>query len=672
MYDDAVRHPNMNISDACVIALQKELHKTRDHLISLHPNVKSKSGTKNPKGSILSKILCKAESDILKYVLERLGEGSYALIHDGLMIEKSKNITTEQLNQWTEHFGVTWKIKPFAKSCEDIPKTFNRIRYPEVQMHIVPETQEMIAKYIVNEIHDDVINQAKHGKVYIYDANKNLYMNPSKQAHDYVANIISKNNMFHNHFQNMIFKCIEEAESHDDEKKVKRLRQLGSKLTEQLQGKGLDSLAKAVTRLSMNDDKKFETKSNLLHFNNCCLDIRTGKTVPHRQDHYLYMSCGYDWVEPTIAEIDEIEKLMTTIHPDPDTRKSFFQYHSNGLSGEPLERFAIYNGSGRNGKGLISELSKKSLGDYYYQAQHQCVTKEFAGGPSPELANMHNKRMICMAEPDKGVVIRSGQMCALIGGGNINARGLYQGECDCRIIALYFMECNSKPGMTESNGPCIVDKLVDYPFTQSFVENIDDPDNKGMPNIHPQNKEFKRPEFQMRIRCAFIKYLVMHYQQYLEQGKKLFRSEIVKEATREYLAESYDFGQWWDETYEKDIDNHPNPKDILIPSDNPDDPNPKTKLIPSDNPDGYLTAKEISMEWKRSEYMQAMSIRVQNARGRSWVLKEIQNDIKKHPYFIKKQSKSNKHLTNFMWGWKIRPVECSVEPDELDQGVQKQ
>ena len=39
-------------------------------------------------------------------------------------------------------------------------------------------------------------------------------------------------------------------------------------------------------------------------------------------------------------------------------------------------------------------------------------------------------------------------------------------------------------------------------------------------------------------------------------------------------------------------------------------------------------------------------------------VKEIQNDMKKNPYFIKKQSKSNKHLAK---GWKMRPK--VIEPE---------
>ena len=71
--------------------------------------------------------------------------------------------------------------------------------------------------------------------------------------------------------------------------------------------------------------------------------------------------------------------------------------------GKALETFTILRGHGRNGKSLILELIYKTLGQYAFRAFVNIVTnlspKEGKIGPCPDIAQMHNKRLIITSKP---------------------------------------------------------------------------------------------------------------------------------------------------------------------------------------------------------------------------------------------------------------------------------
>jgi phage/plasmid-associated DNA primase len=75
-------------------------------------------------------------------------------------------------------------------------------------------------------------------------------------------------------------------------------------------------------------------------------------------DNYDYIStiCGYDWREPTINEIKEVNDLIISIMPIKDNRDLFLQIMCTALDGKCLEKFVIFNGGGGNGKGVIDDL----------------------------------------------------------------------------------------------------------------------------------------------------------------------------------------------------------------------------------------------------------------------------------------------------------------------------
>ena len=61
----------------------------------------------------------------------------------------------------------------------------------------------------------------------------------------------------------------------------------------------------------------------------------------------------------------DIAVVMEQIFPDVEVRKLMLFILSTGLSGRPVEKFFVFNGGGRNGKGVLNEFMKSILGQYF-------------------------------------------------------------------------------------------------------------------------------------------------------------------------------------------------------------------------------------------------------------------------------------------------------------------
>jgi phage/plasmid-associated DNA primase len=102
------------------------------------------------------------------------------------------------------------------------------------------------------------------------------------------------------------------------------------------------------------------------------------------------MSCGYDY-NPVVDPIKtkEMENLLATIIPDLETRNLMIEVMSAGLTGRVIEKFVVFNGGGRNGKGLLDEFLKIIYGDYgHIYANVSLLTEKDKTGGNPEKATM--------------------------------------------------------------------------------------------------------------------------------------------------------------------------------------------------------------------------------------------------------------------------------------------
>ena len=272
-------------------------------------------------------------------------------------------------------------------------------------------------------------------------------------------------------------------------------------------------------------------------FNNCAFDLRTNKQIKITREHYITQFTDYDYVKSS----DNIEPLIRSIFPLDDDHAFYMSVLRSGMIGLPSEMFILANGSGGNGKGVIHDLYKEMLDCYFYKGNILTLTDKIKSGANPEMANMHMKRFVLFSEPDDNSSLRLGQLKDITGGGEINARGLYSSDTQCKILATVCCECNKKPSLNGQVGDSILRRFRNLHFKSTFT---DDKEKLTLPNYFPKNAQYKTDDFKRNMRCALFDYLLRF--NYTE----IYTPDSIRIATKKYLCDADAFTSWLDDNYE--------------------------------------------------------------------------------------------------------------------------
>ena len=137
-------------------------------------------------------------------------------------------------------------------------------------------------------------------------------------------------------------------------------------------------------KAEMNRDVEFDENGWLLGFTNGVFDLKEGVFRPYEMDDFVSMSTGWafeegDWLQYNKAcdegteltgdfaiKLKEVLDVLAGILPNPAVRTLLLTIYASSLVGKCLEKFIVWNGAGRNGKGLINEFWGSCLGDYAY------------------------------------------------------------------------------------------------------------------------------------------------------------------------------------------------------------------------------------------------------------------------------------------------------------------
>jgi phage/plasmid-associated DNA primase len=290
-------------------------------------------------------------------------------------------------------------------------------------------------------------------------------------------------------------------------------------------------------------------------FKNCAFDLRTNRRVETVREDYITQHTGYDYIEPTQEQVDRVAKLVESIFPNPEKRRFYMSVLRTGMIGLAFENMIFATGGGGNGKGLLNGFYSEMLGtSYYFKGNVNLLTEPKKQGANPEVANIHNKRMVLFSEPPDNAKIQVGPMKELTGGGTICARGLYQSECIVRLTLTCVLEYNTtaKPTLGGDIDDAIMRRLRVCDFDQSFKENPKEGEQQADPF-------YKTDEFTKGHRCALFKYLTSY------QDVKLYDTEVIRQDTMKYFNTSDSFLSWFDSHYEltEDEDDFVSLKDML-------------------------------------------------------------------------------------------------------------
>ena len=289
-------------------------------------------------------------------------------------------------------------------------------------------------------------------------------------------------------------------------------------------------------------------------FTNCAFDLRTNQKVTVEREDYITQTTLYEYRPSTPQELATIKDLFAKIFPKQDNLHCYVSVLRSGMIGLHFEKFVMANGLGSNGKGLLSSMLNKTMGDEYFEMSTVTVLTEKqkgGGAANQDIAKMNKKRAIVMTEPDDEATLRLGTLKGLTGDGKFSARALYQTECSVKLMLTMLLECNKKPKLNGRIDNALVRRFVNVDFESIFTNDAAKLQMKDC-YYFPKNTMYKEDSWQNQHRFAFFDFLSSY--DYID----IYEPKSIVDSTFKYLCEYDDFSYWLDKNYKLiDIDGKP-------------------------------------------------------------------------------------------------------------------
>lgn len=259
------------------------------------------------------------------------------------------------------------------------------------------------------------------------------------------------------------------------------------------------------------DNKALETfdkKPSWLCFSNMkAIDLSTKEVIDIKATDRILTTTGYKLPERVEKNITKAKSIVESIVPEKNF-KSLLSALSIFLYGENInEKFIVFKGEGRNGKGLIISLLEVVLGDYYYSLPTEILTEQSkgAGRANPELAQTQFKRCVIASEPDASKTIVKTTVNLLTGRDTITARQLHSKPVSFRPPFTLGMMCNDCPNISGGINDAIKNRMEFQSFPYTFMTRDKmDQDNPNHKLINEKLKEEIRNDITYRDGLLYI------------------------------------------------------------------------------------------------------------------------------------------------------------------------
>jgi phage/plasmid-associated DNA primase len=339
---------------------------------------------------------------------------------------------------------------------------------------------------------------------------------------------------------------------------------------------GVVSALKVFTkRDSLFINQTFDNKPSLFAFScGTVFDLDTGLTRKVQRGDYLTIHTGYPYpeeVDPDISSkikniIDEFQ--IRNPREVPDKSEATYRSEVENLEyllttiaqclygGNKYEKFNIWCGSGRNGKGTIDILCKVAFGRYYSSLDIGTLvgmSDKSTDSTNSSFANLKGIRMVMATEPEEGkaFALKTSVIKRATGNDEVNCRGLY--DKTRTIYSPQFtliLQCNEKPALSSVDQALAARvQAINFPFqfTATSEEEVQDNIKRGDPTI--KGAILTNTQY----RDCFIRLLLDHFLRVNLFMRNLNPPSSVRQESSDYLMEQDRVHCWLSSNYEFDI-----------------------------------------------------------------------------------------------------------------------
>lgn len=259
------------------------------------------------------------------------------------------------------------------------------------------------------------------------------------------------------------------------EEDVKSINQLTVKLKTQSRKTAIFKETAILCHNARFEDK-IDSNPYLIAFQNGVYDLRAHVLRAGRRTDYLCKVLPVNYVRPSPAQLDVLEKFLIQVFPDREVRDYFLEISSEIFEGRNARKIVLFwTGTGDNGKSVTQKLFEKMLGPGF---SVKTSTKMLTGGkigadrPDPFMARCRGTRWVVMEEPDYEETIKTGLFKSISGGDTYVVRDLYQGAADIReaepMCKIAFI-CNTIPKFQRPDAATFRRMRI-IPFETTFVD----------------------------------------------------------------------------------------------------------------------------------------------------------------------------------------------------------
>lgn len=522
----------------------------------------------NAEGKVTNHIMCDLENQcILTFynILEQNEMKTDVDCFDGLMIRKQDvydTIGVQGLNELLKfceeqiYKTIGYKVEIEKKAMDegfDIkPELYKDI---DISLYESDLTEEDIKEFVKKCVYGENSEYADflyaiYGKenIKVYDSVKgelHLYhWNSTKKLHEKETSskMLKYIRLLSPHFQNeidILTKRLKRLEKGKDE--YKELKQTINAYKKAQKRLSATSFKKGVIQEygAFDFDDEIENKMNkspdeLPIKDGRIINIKTGQIRKRTKNDLWSFELDLKFKDATNDHL--YDEYISSLFKDPETEEYVKKWVSYLLTGNTFHRkFYVLHGIGCNGKSVFMDMVQSLLSNNLYKTlSEQAIVKQRGsrGGATPELVSLRTPRLAVMNELNDNTEIDSAMVKRLTGGDELTVRPLYKEEITFKTQSKICIITNELPNFDISD-QAMLDRVVFIPFKQRFTPT---PESRDYLNSLKNDKD------------ALFSYFVRQYPKFLKEGLEV--SKLMKEASKNYLAELNDVAEFIDENYE--------------------------------------------------------------------------------------------------------------------------
>ena len=308
---------------------------------------------------------------------------------------------------------------------------------------------------------------------------------------------------------------------------------------------GMSAVTALAVRMCQDDgfEQLLDAVPHLLGVANGVVDLRTGELRDRVPEDMIYtvLETRYE----ATADSSDVERMVLDCMAGNGGKAAFIKRMLGyGITGDVSEEiFVIFTGTGRNGKGGITQTLSRVLGGFYKAMNSGLICERQVSNIDAERGKLLGARLAVFDELKDGKKLRTQEVQLISGSDGIPARPLYKDPITIDPRHLCILATNHMPELSHVLASIVLRVLVVH-FPVTFVDLL--------PNEAPS--EFRRqkdPALKARLAGnpeGVLRWLVEGaVEWYAAPGLRRSAPAEVLEYSRQYFAEQDRLGKFLEE-----------------------------------------------------------------------------------------------------------------------------